>query len=79
MTEVAGPHRRMIVTGGWSRSAALMSAKISAFAHVAPSHVEEAGARGAALLAGSAAGVYAGPDDFPRLPPASDVMIGAAQ
>jgi sugar (pentulose or hexulose) kinase len=65
MTSVVGPHRNMVVTGGWSRSAALMEAKQRAFGTIRRSAVEEAGARGAALLAGLAAGTYAGVADFP--------------
>jgi len=65
MTSVVGPHRNMVVTGGWSRSAALMQVKQQAFGNLTRSAVEEAGARGAALLAGLAADTYAGPADFP--------------
>ena len=70
MTSVVGPHRNMVVTGGWSRSAALMEVKRRGFGELTRSAVEEAGARGAALMAGLAAGTYARPDDFPRLPSA---------
>jgi sugar (pentulose or hexulose) kinase len=70
MTSVVGPHRNLVVTGGWSRSAALMHVKRRGFGELTRSAVEEAGARGAALMAGLAAGTYARPDDFPRLPPA---------
>lgn len=67
MTAVVGPHRSMVVTGGWSRSTALMELKRRAFGELAASRVAEAGARGAALLAGLAAGTYADTDEFPRL------------
>jgi sugar (pentulose or hexulose) kinase len=60
----------MVVTGGWSRSEALMHVKGRAFGKLTRSDVEEAGARGSALMAGLAAGAYARLDDFPRLPPA---------
>jgi sugar (pentulose or hexulose) kinase len=66
MTSVVGPHRNMVVTGGWSRSPALMQVKRRAFGDLSRSGVEEAGARGAALLAGLAAGTYAGIADFPE-------------
>jgi sugar (pentulose or hexulose) kinase len=69
MTSVVGPHRSMVVTGGWSRSEALMHVKGRAFGKLTRSDVEEAGARGSALMAGLAAGTYARLDDFPRLPP----------
>lgn len=67
MSAVVGPHRGLVVTGGWSRSEALMQLKRRAFGDLTRSGVEEAGARGAALLAGLAAGVYAGVGDLPRL------------
>ena len=57
----------MVVTGGWSRSAGVMAHKAQAFGELTPSGVEEAGARGAALLAGLAAGVYAGRNELPPL------------
>jgi sugar (pentulose or hexulose) kinase len=65
MTSVVGPHRNMVVTGGWSRSAALMQVKRRAFGELMRSEVDEAGARGAALLAGLAAGTYGGIGEFP--------------
>jgi len=71
MTSVVGQHRNMVVTGGWSRSAALMQVKQRAFGDLTRSAVDEAGARGAALLAGLAAGTYAGVGDFPDPEPLS--------
>jgi sugar (pentulose or hexulose) kinase len=65
MTSVVGPHRRLVVTGGWSRSPALMHVKQRVLGDLALFGVEEAGARGAAFLAGLAAGTYAGVADFP--------------
>lgn len=65
MTTVVGPHRHMIVTGGWSRSPALMAVKQARFGDLVRTEVEEAGARGAALLAGLAAGAYASASEFP--------------
>jgi len=67
ITAVVGPYRSMVVTGGWSRSPALMEVKRRTFGDLRRSDVEEAGARGAALLAGVAAGTYAGINEFPRL------------
>jgi sugar (pentulose or hexulose) kinase len=66
----------MVVTGGWSRSPALMLVKGQFFGGLTRSGVEEAGARGAALLAGLAAGTYAGPDEFPSLGPAEPGSAG---
>jgi sugar (pentulose or hexulose) kinase len=65
MTSVVGPHRNMVVTGGWSRSSALMQVKRRVFGELVRSEVDEAGARGAALLAGLAAGTYSGTGEFP--------------
>jgi glycerol kinase len=70
MTSVVGPHRNMVVTGGWSRSSALMQVKQRAFGDLTRSAVDEAGARGAALLAGLAAGTYAATAEFPHPEPA---------
>jgi sugar (pentulose or hexulose) kinase len=63
---VAGPHTRIVVTGGWSRDPAVMNAKRGLGAVEAPP-VVEAGCRGAALLAGVAAGLYAGPGELPAV------------
>ncbi|MBA2770079.1 MAG: xylulose kinase [Sporichthyaceae bacterium] len=65
MSDVVGPHRQMVVTGGWSRSPALMAVKRARFGELVRTDVAEAGARGAALLAGLAAGIYASADEFP--------------
>lgn len=65
MSSVVGAHRTMVAAGGWSRSATLMRVKQDAFGDVLRSDVEETGARGAAFLAGLAAGLYSGPGDFP--------------
>jgi len=62
----AGPTRRLVVGGGWARSAAVRSTKraqLGAFDHP---RVREPGARGAALLAGVAAGRYPHARALPR-------------
>jgi sugar (pentulose or hexulose) kinase len=64
---VAGPHTRLVVTGGWARDPAVFEAKRRFGAIEAPP-VVEAGCRGAALLAGVAAGVFASADDLPEVP-----------
>jgi sugar (pentulose or hexulose) kinase len=64
--EVAGPHRRIVVTGGWARDEAVRASKANLGAVEAPP-VVEAGARGAALLAGVAAGLFASVDDLPSV------------
>jgi sugar (pentulose or hexulose) kinase len=58
MTAVSGPSNNFIVTGGWARSAALLEIKRRAFGELTLSNAGEAGARGAALFAGVAAGLY---------------------
>jgi sugar (pentulose or hexulose) kinase len=69
ISSAAGPHRTLTVTGGWSRSQALMSIKRRLYGSLSLGQAREPGARGAALLAGLAAGVYRSVDDFP--PPAA--------
>jgi sugar (pentulose or hexulose) kinase len=62
MAAVAGPHRDLLVTGGWANSAALLRAKDAGFGAYRRSEVYEAGARGAAVFAARAAGMF-GPDE----------------
>jgi sugar (pentulose or hexulose) kinase len=66
VAELVGPHRRLVVFGGGSRSAPWLAAKArAAGVPVVRSGLAEAAARGAALAAGAAAGwwptVSAGP------------------
>ncbi|MCW2938563.1 MAG: xylulose kinase [Actinomycetia bacterium] len=63
MTAVLGPHRRVIMTGGWARSAAVRELRRNAWGEVGVAAVGEAGGRGAALLAGWAAGLVASPTE----------------
>jgi sugar (pentulose or hexulose) kinase len=65
MSGLSGPHRRLVVTGGWSNSRALLHVKRDMLGPLERSEVSEAGCRGAALLAGLAAGVYETPGQFP--------------
>jgi sugar (pentulose or hexulose) kinase len=55
MSARSGTHRRLVVTGGWSRSAGLLAIKRRRFGELVLADVDEAGARGAALLAAKAA------------------------
>jgi hypothetical protein len=55
MSAVAGPHRRLVVAGGWSRSAGLIAVKRRRFGDFVQADVDEAGARGAAVFAAKAA------------------------
>jgi sugar (pentulose or hexulose) kinase len=54
----------LVVTGGWSRSQGLLTVKRRRFGELVLAEVNEAGARGAALLAARAAGAAA-PADSP--------------
>ncbi len=71
MAAVAGPHRRLVVTGGWSNSQAFLAAKLRAFGPYERSAVVEAGARGAATFAGRAAGLFTATQTFPTAASAS--------
>jgi sugar (pentulose or hexulose) kinase len=64
MSAVSGPPRTLVVTGGWSRSQGLLTVKRRRFGELVLAEVNEAGARGAALLAARAAGAAA-PADSP--------------
>jgi sugar (pentulose or hexulose) kinase len=64
---VAGPRRRLVVTGGWARDEAVLASKARLGAIEVPP-VVEAGARGAALLAGVAAGLFESIDELPPIP-----------
>src|SRR5829696_2324382 len=64
---VAGPRRKVVVVGGWARDEAVRASKASLGAVEAPP-VVEAGARGAALLGGVAAGVFESVDTLPPIP-----------
>ncbi|HEY6710458.1 MAG TPA: FGGY family carbohydrate kinase [Actinomycetota bacterium] len=65
MELVAGPSRRLVLAGGWARSPAVRSVKRAVLGPFDWPPVTQAGARGAALLAGVAAGRYAGISDLP--------------
>lgn len=65
---IAGSTERLVVTGGWARSEAVRNVKWEILGPFEYPPVREAGARGAALLAGIAAGVYSGVEQLP--PPA---------
>jgi sugar (pentulose or hexulose) kinase len=67
MDAVVGQHTKLVVTGGWARDPAVLAAKRHLGAYETPP-VVEAGCRGAALLGGVAAGLYASADDLPEVP-----------
>ncbi len=62
MERIVGPHRRMVVTGGWTASAMVMDAKRRMLGPLTVADVAEAGTLGAATMAARAAG-HLGPDD----------------
>ncbi|MDI2035142.1 FGGY-family carbohydrate kinase [Paenarthrobacter nitroguajacolicus] len=65
MTRAAGTPSRMVVTGGWSLSRGLLENKEKVFGPLTVSPAKEAGARGAALFGGLAAGIYRSVEEFP--------------
>jgi sugar (pentulose or hexulose) kinase len=62
---VAGPSERLVVSGGWSHDAAVRAVKHEVLGPFDRPPVTEAGARGAGVLAGVAAGLYSGIDEIP--------------
>jgi sugar (pentulose or hexulose) kinase len=68
LEHLGGPIAEVRVSGGWAANPVLRRLKAGAFANSVYPRVLEAGARGAALLAGQAAGVFASVDDFPAPP-----------
>jgi sugar (pentulose or hexulose) kinase len=69
LEELVGPAERIVVTGGGVRSEAARATRRAAFGAFERPPVEEAAARGAALLAGCAAGIFAGVDELPAPEP----------
>jgi sugar (pentulose or hexulose) kinase len=62
---IAGPAARLVVTGGWARSPTVRAVKRAMLGPFEEPVVHEAGARGAALIAGVASGTFKGFDDLP--------------
>jgi sugar (pentulose or hexulose) kinase len=62
----AGPADELVLTGGWSHLAGLRERKRRLLARARWPEVIEAGARGAALFGGCAAGLFSGPYAFPK-------------
>ncbi|MGH2820364.1 MAG: FGGY-family carbohydrate kinase, partial [Actinomycetota bacterium] len=65
MDSVVGARTRLVVTGGGVRGDAVRAIKRAVLGPFEEPAVEEAGARGAALIGGVAAGLYDGIDDVP--------------
>ncbi len=66
MDSVAGPTEELVLTGGWARCAGLRRRKRQMFRQVKWPALAEAGARGAALFGGIAAGLFDAPEAFPQ-------------
>lgn len=66
--DLGGPIEEVLIGGGWAANPVLRALKQTAFPHPVYPQVEEPGVRGAALLAGQAAGVFAAPAEFPTPP-----------
>jgi sugar (pentulose or hexulose) kinase len=66
--QVVGPHRRVVAAGGWLANAAVLTAKQRQFPGLVTSSVTEAGAAGAAYLAGVARGLLPAPTAGAPLP-----------
>lgn len=65
MKSVAGPAEELVLSGGWSHFAGLLRDRQRLSPRLRWPAVTEAGARGAALFGGCAAGVFSGPEAFP--------------
>jgi sugar (pentulose or hexulose) kinase len=70
---VAGETGRLVVTGGWARSPAVRAVKREILGSFDEPDVAEAGARGAALIAGIAAGVFRDTRELPQVRWRTDV------
>ncbi len=73
IAEIVGGHRAVVATGGWVANPAVLEAKRRQFPGLVVSRVSEAGAAGAAYLAGAAAGLLPAPG------PASPVLWTGAE
>ncbi|MGB5953673.1 MAG: FGGY family carbohydrate kinase, partial [Ornithinimicrobium sp.] len=65
LSRISGPRQALVVAGGWTNSAAVMTAKADRFGDLRRVTTTEPGARGAALLAGLAHGTFASYDQMP--------------
>jgi sugar (pentulose or hexulose) kinase len=74
--ELGGPLTEVRLSGGWAANPVLAMLKARALAHPVYPDVSEAGVRGAALLAGQAAGLFEGAEAFPS-PPLRRAPVGS--
>ena len=73
MEAATGGYDSTVAAGGWVHDAAFMALKRERLGDVRAVEAPEAGARGASLVAATAAGIFSGPAEFPALradPPA---------
>ena len=75
---VAGPLEELVLSGGWANCDGLRQRRRDLMPRFRWPAVTEAGARGAALFGGCAAGVFAGPADFPT-PPDRPLNLGGPE
>ena len=80
LRDLGGPIDEVLIGGGWAANPVLRALKQAAFPHPAYPQVAEPGVRGAALLAGQAAGAFAAAADFPtpplqRIPDAQEISV----
>lgn len=71
LEDLGGPIAEVRVSGGWAANPVLRRLKLESFSNTVYPTVAEAGARGAALLAGKAAGAFESVEAFPA-PTATD-------
>ena len=62
MAVEVGPHERVVIGGGWARDPSVLAEKRRRLGEFTVATVREPGARGAALLAGVAAGILERPE-----------------
>jgi sugar (pentulose or hexulose) kinase len=78
LEELGGPIAEVRVSGGWAANPVLRRLKLAAFPNTIYPRVIEAGARGAALLAGMAAGAFSSVQDFPPAPLTDELAAARA-
>jgi sugar (pentulose or hexulose) kinase len=66
IAEELGPHDQVVLAGGWARNRSVVAEKRRQLGEVTVSPLQEAGAKGAALLAGVAAAMLEPPETDPR-------------
>ena len=65
ISDATAPRADLVVTGGWANSEAVLAAKLRVLGSFRRTTTQEAGARGAALLAGIANGTFASYSELP--------------